>query len=243
MSCHGCSSDASRPPYPLLNYTPGAKWVKSLTKSRLGNFSGGHFADVNLSSILFTHRIDNPEHVKLQVWSAPGLTKPTFEDAMKQKFKPAKKGDSFGPSCTLIESLPLVRSSTRISFRGESNDINHLRALHLLEIDKSLVEGFCEHPKLLAAVRACPVLVRFACSPTSELSLLAVEFDPGCEAMIFSTDGSPLQGQQECSYIDLIVQAFYRNNRRVRRRSQSRIHYSRRRLQTRFSRIRHRIEL
>jgi hypothetical protein len=108
MSCHGCSSGASRTPYSLLNYSPGAKWVKSLTKSRLSNFSGGHFADVNLSSILFTHRIDSLEHVKLQVWSAPGLTKPTFEEAMKQKFKPAKKGDSFGPSCMLSKPLPFV---------------------------------------------------------------------------------------------------------------------------------------
>ena len=70
-----------------------------LTQSRLGTFHGGHFADVNLSSVLFTHRIDNREHVQLEVWSAPGLTKPTFEEALKQKFKPAKKGDSFGPSC------------------------------------------------------------------------------------------------------------------------------------------------
>jgi alpha-mannosidase len=85
--------------YPELNSGSGAKWVKHLTQSRLSNFSGGHFSDINLSSVLFTHRLDGAEYVKLQVWSAPGLTKPTFEEAMKQKYKPAKKGDSFGPSC------------------------------------------------------------------------------------------------------------------------------------------------
>lgn len=85
--------------YPELNSGSGAKWIKHLTKDRLGTFNGGHFADVNLSSVLFTHRLDGPEFVQLQVWSAPGLTKPTFEEATKQKFKPAKKGDSFGPSC------------------------------------------------------------------------------------------------------------------------------------------------
>ena len=89
------------PNYPELNSGSGAKWVKNLTQSRLSNFNGGHFSDVNVSSVLFTHRLDGPEYVRLQVWSAEGLTKPTFEEAMKQKFKPAKKGDSFGPSCEL----------------------------------------------------------------------------------------------------------------------------------------------
>jgi alpha-mannosidase len=87
------------PSYPELNPGSGAKWVKSLTKNRLSTFNGGHFSDVNLSSVLFTHRLDGAEFVELQVWSAPGLTKPTFEEAMEQKYKPAKKGDSFGPSC------------------------------------------------------------------------------------------------------------------------------------------------
>ncbi|KAF8147681.1 hypothetical protein B0H34DRAFT_279175 [Crassisporium funariophilum] len=93
MACnHGHSS------YPELNHTAGAKWIKNLTKDRLGTFNGGHYSDLNLSSVLFTHRLDNAEHVKLRVWSAPGQTKPTFEEAMQQKFKTAKKGDSFGPS-------------------------------------------------------------------------------------------------------------------------------------------------
>lgn len=89
----------SAPNYPELNPGSGAKWIKHLTRDRLSTFNGGHFSDVNLSSVLFTHRLDGPEFVKLQVWSAPGLTKPSFEEAMKQKYKPAKKGDSFGPSC------------------------------------------------------------------------------------------------------------------------------------------------
>ena len=96
MAHHCCSQ---RTAYPVLNLSPGAKWTKGLTRRRLDHFNGGHFSDVNLSSVLFTHRIDNAEHVKLQVWSAPGMTKPSFEEAMKQKFKPARKGQSFGPSC------------------------------------------------------------------------------------------------------------------------------------------------
>ena len=85
--------------YPQLNYGSGSKWIKHLTQNRLGTFNGGHFSDVNLSSMLFTHRLDDPHHVKLQVWSAPGLTKPSFKEALKQKFKAARKGESFGPSC------------------------------------------------------------------------------------------------------------------------------------------------
>lgn len=90
----------SLPEYPNLNYGPGGKWIKHLTKNRLSTFTGGHFSDVNLSSMLFVHSLDGPAHVKLEVWSAPGRTKPSFKEAMQQKFKPAKKGDSFGPSWT-----------------------------------------------------------------------------------------------------------------------------------------------
>jgi alpha-mannosidase len=77
--------------YPELNPSAGAKWVKNLTRDRLKNFHGGRYSDYNLSSVLFTQRIDDADHVKLEVWSAPGMSKPTFEEAMKQKYKPAKK--------------------------------------------------------------------------------------------------------------------------------------------------------
>ena len=53
--------------YPQLNYNPGQKWIKNLTKDRLSTFNGGHYSDVNLSSILFLHRLDAPEYVKLKV--------------------------------------------------------------------------------------------------------------------------------------------------------------------------------
>jgi alpha-mannosidase len=53
--------------YPELNYGSGAKWIKNLTKDRLGGFHGGRFADLNLSSVLYTQRLDGPEYVKLKV--------------------------------------------------------------------------------------------------------------------------------------------------------------------------------
>ncbi|EPQ55548.1 glycoside hydrolase family 38 protein [Gloeophyllum trabeum ATCC 11539] len=141
MACHAHHAQ-QQGGYPEQNYGPGAKWIKHLTQNRLGTFTGGHFADVNLTSILFTHRLDDDNHVKLQVWSAPGLTKPTFEEAMKQKFKPAKKGDSFGPSWTN----------------------------HWWKVSVNIPSYWVQYER-----------VQF-------------EFDPGCEAMIYTTDGVPLQG-------------------------------------------------
>ncbi|TFK38533.1 glycoside hydrolase family 38 protein [Crucibulum laeve] len=131
MSCsHGHATNS----YPELNYSAGAKWIKNLTKDRLGTFNGGHYSDVNLSSVLFTHRVDNSENIKLKVWSAPGLTKPTFEEAMKQKFRSAKKTN------------------------------------HWWKVTVTIPGYWAQYER-----------VQF-------------EFDPGCEAMIYSTDGTPLQG-------------------------------------------------
>ncbi|KAG2746357.1 glycoside hydrolase family 38 protein [Suillus brevipes Sb2] len=137
-----CSHSQNQKHYPELNHGSGAKWIKSLTQNRLSTFLGGHFQDVNLSSVLYTHRIDGSHHVDLQVWSAPGLTKPSFHEAMKQEFKPAKKGDSFGPSWTN----------------------------HWWKVTLKIPSYWQQYER-----------VQF-------------EFDPGCEAMIFSTDGVPLQG-------------------------------------------------
>ena len=53
--------------YPELNYGSGAKWIKKLTKDRLGGFNGGRYSDLNLASVLYTHRLDDQEHVKLKV--------------------------------------------------------------------------------------------------------------------------------------------------------------------------------
>jgi alpha-mannosidase len=37
-------------------------------------------------------------HVKLSVWHAPDLTRPTFKEATKHKFEESRVGESFGPS-------------------------------------------------------------------------------------------------------------------------------------------------
>ncbi|TFK19473.1 alpha-mannosidase [Coprinopsis marcescibilis] len=128
--------------YPEQNYEAGAKWIKHLTQDRLNTFRGGRYGDVNLSHVLFHDRKDSSEYVKLRVWSAPGLSKPTFEEALQQKYRIAKKGESFGPSWTN----------------------------HWWQVTVHIPEEWHKYER-----------VQF-------------EFDPGCEAMIYSLDGTPLQG-------------------------------------------------
>ncbi|KAJ7199975.1 glycoside hydrolase family 38 protein [Mycena pura] len=140
MSCH--HSQAHSPPYPTINPGSGAKWIKNLTQDRIGQFNGGHFNDVNLGAVLYERKEGGPDFVELKVWSAPGQTKPTFKEAMAQEFKPAHKGDSFGPSWTN----------------------------HWWKVTVKIPKDFEKYER-----------VQF-------------EFDPGCEAMIFDVDGTPLQG-------------------------------------------------
>lgn len=131
---HNMQAAGTTTDYPKMNYGAGNKWIKHLTQGRLGTFNGGHYADANLASVLYTHRIDDSSYVKLQVWSAPGLEKPMFEEAIKQKFRSAKKGDSFGPSWV---RPVLATRSPKANKHG---------------IDKPLVEGFSYNPSLLGAV-------------------------------------------------------------------------------------------
>lgn len=93
----------------------------------IANTQGGHFSGYNLSELMFAHRLDDDKHVKLEVWSAPGQSKPTFDEAKKQKYKPAKKGEEFGPSwvCRL----------------------RHIQWLSRLTADKPLVQGHRPHPQ------------------------------------------------------------------------------------------------
>lgn len=53
-----------------------------------------------MSKLHFADRKDDAEHVSLAVWSPPGRSKPSFEEAKRQTYKPAHKGDKFGPSWT-----------------------------------------------------------------------------------------------------------------------------------------------
>jgi alpha-mannosidase len=50
--------------------------------------------------MLYHARLDKPENITLSVYSVPDLARPKFAEAITDKtiFKPAKVGESFGPS-------------------------------------------------------------------------------------------------------------------------------------------------
>jgi alpha-mannosidase len=66
--------------------------------------------------------------VKLSVYSVPDLARPSFEEATSHKFKPTKRGESFGPSwsthwfkiqLTVPENM---RNKKRLEFHWDANN-------------------------------------------------------------------------------------------------------------------------
>ncbi|EPQ26471.1 uncharacterized protein PFL1_06119 [Pseudozyma flocculosa PF-1] len=92
------------PSYPLLaSQEPRpvrAPLLRSVIERRLGEFVGGQYGDYNLASLLFEARTDDKKYVKIERWTPPAGSKPSFDEAKKQQYKPAKKGGTFGPSWT-----------------------------------------------------------------------------------------------------------------------------------------------
>ncbi|CAG8784830.1 4952_t:CDS:2 [Dentiscutata erythropus] len=73
--------------------------TRNITVERCEKFlSRDFFSDVNLYSQLYKKRTGSEEHIKLSVYNVPDLKRITFEEAVKAKYKPAKCGDTFGPS-------------------------------------------------------------------------------------------------------------------------------------------------
>ncbi|KAI4519924.1 glycoside hydrolase family 38 protein [Schizophyllum commune Loenen D] len=136
--------------YPSLSLDAGAKWIKNLTQNRLDYFTGGHYASHNLSSALY--KANRDDVVRIKVWHAPGLTKPSYAEALSHiaDFEPAQKGIRLGPSW--------------------SN--------HWFTVDIALPAEWRDEERV------------------------QLEFDPGCEAMVFAAEGdvrgipagTPLQG-------------------------------------------------
>ncbi|GAA5949430.1 hypothetical protein JCM3765_003406 [Sporobolomyces pararoseus] len=82
-------------PYPRFDYSgPKPPHFRGLTLGRLDQFES------KISEVLFEHRIDDKEHVQLELWSSPGKEKTPFEEAIRKPFKPVQKGVSLGPSWT-----------------------------------------------------------------------------------------------------------------------------------------------
>lgn len=85
--------------YPMKAPAPVGKRISKLYKDRITQFySSGQYEHQNLLAMMFEGKASGPPHVKLSTWAAPGLSRPTFDEAMKGDYKPAQVGDVFGPS-------------------------------------------------------------------------------------------------------------------------------------------------
>ncbi len=159
--------------YPRLTESVHHPPLKGITQTRLKLFTNGHFVTQNLSSVLERQRADGDEFVRLAVWSAPGETKPSFSQAMEQlrqssSIKPYRKGDRLGPSWT----NHWVRAVLTIpdSFRQSSEPV------------------ICKSPCNPRAVQCMyPMLM--------DGQRVTVEFDPGCEALLFTPCGEAIHGE------------------------------------------------
>ncbi|KAJ2776811.1 Glycoside hydrolase, 38 vacuolar alpha mannosidase [Coemansia javaensis] len=99
----------------------------SITRSRVNNFiGGGQWSDVNVQTALYDLRVSGEPHIRLEVWSAPGQERPTFGHAVRQKFRPAKVGQMFGPSWTthwfrVHVQIPAQFAGKPVQFLFDSN--------------------------------------------------------------------------------------------------------------------------
>ncbi|KAI8318233.1 hypothetical protein GQ54DRAFT_300614 [Martensiomyces pterosporus] len=100
---------------------------RDITKSRLSNFiDDNQFKDVNIQSALYSLRVGGEPHIRLEVWSAPGQDRPSFEHAVKQKYRPTKAGEVFGPSWTthwfrVAVAIPPSFAGKPVQFLFDSN--------------------------------------------------------------------------------------------------------------------------
>ncbi|KAL8774723.1 MAG: hypothetical protein Q9209_000662 [Squamulea sp. 1 TL-2023] len=84
---------------PKLSAGPVGQQIHSIYRGRLGQFtSNGEYSSQNLQAAMYEGRATGDEYVKLQVYSPPELTRPTFEEATSHEFKDTHVGASFGPS-------------------------------------------------------------------------------------------------------------------------------------------------
>ncbi|KAK9464644.1 glycosyl hydrolases family 38 N-terminal domain-containing protein [Lipomyces arxii] len=85
--------------YPQLNNRPVAKKVRDIYKQRIDQFiNEGPYMPFNLPAVMDDARVSDEQHVRLEVYSVPDLARPPFKEAINGKYRPARKGEAFGPS-------------------------------------------------------------------------------------------------------------------------------------------------
>jgi alpha-mannosidase len=85
--------------YPVRAPAPVGKRISAIYKDRIEQFySTGQWEKRNLLAMMYEGVFSGPPHVQLWTWPAPGLSRPSFKDAVDGEYEPAKVGDTFGPS-------------------------------------------------------------------------------------------------------------------------------------------------
>jgi alpha-mannosidase len=87
--------------YPQLAVRPVGQQITHIYKDRLKQFTdNGQYKEQGLLAKLYDGRLSGEDHIKLSVWDAPDLTRPTFKEATKKtnEYRKTKVGESFGPS-------------------------------------------------------------------------------------------------------------------------------------------------
>ncbi|OIW34878.1 glycoside hydrolase family 38 protein [Coniochaeta ligniaria NRRL 30616] len=85
--------------YPAQAPKPVGQWISNLYKDRINQFTGGgQYEKYNLNAMMYEGKVSGEPHVKLSVWDAPDLSRPTFKDATSHEFKKTEVGAWFGPS-------------------------------------------------------------------------------------------------------------------------------------------------
>lgn len=92
---------SSTPAYPQLAVRPKGKLIHDISRDRLRQFTdNGQYKQQGLLGKLYNGRLAGDPHVKLAVWHAPDLSRPTFDEATSKdnEYKKAEKGIWLGPS-------------------------------------------------------------------------------------------------------------------------------------------------
>ncbi|KAG9552992.1 putative alpha-mannosidase I, partial [Aureobasidium melanogenum] len=90
---------ASASSYPRMAAKPVGKQIHNLYTDRLRQFTdNGQYRNQGLLPKIEPKRASGHPHIKLEVYSPPDLSRPTFKDATSHDFRPAHVGESFGPS-------------------------------------------------------------------------------------------------------------------------------------------------
>lgn len=107
-SLAGNPSALSSSGYQLINNDPVPKQIDGIYEDKLRQFvDEGQYKDLNLPKFYDIDKIDhtrdennlNKGYIEFQVHEVAGLERPLFQDVIgKADFKPAKKGDVYGPS-------------------------------------------------------------------------------------------------------------------------------------------------